>query len=60
MGPILDRLRKVLSFVPDQQAKGKRYNHFDAVAAWANVKSGIVDRLMTDRDRAELEMPSHN
>jgi len=28
---------------------------FDPVAAWANVKSGIVDRLMTDRDRAELE-----
>ena len=28
---------------------------FDAVLAWANVKSGIVDRLMTDRDRAELE-----
>ena len=28
---------------------------FDAVSAWANVKSGIVDRLMTDRDRAELE-----
>ena len=27
MGPILDRLREVLSFVPDQQAKGKRYNH---------------------------------
>lgn len=27
MGPILDRLRDVLSFVPDQQAKGKRYNH---------------------------------
>ena len=24
MGPILDRLRDVLSFVPDQQAKGKR------------------------------------
>ena len=30
---------------------------FDAVSAWANVKSGIVDRLMTDRDRAELEKP---
>ena len=30
---------------------------FDPVAAWANVKSGIVDRLMTDRDRAELENP---
>ena len=27
MGPVLDRLRQVLSFVPDQQAKGKRYNH---------------------------------
>ena len=27
MGPILDRLREVLSFVPDMQAKGKRYNH---------------------------------
>ena len=27
MGPILDRLRKVLSFIPDMQAKGKRYNH---------------------------------
>ena len=27
MGPILDRLREVLSFVPDKQAKGKRYNH---------------------------------
>ena len=27
MGPILDRLREVLSFIPDQQAKGKRYNH---------------------------------
>ena len=27
MGPILDRLREVLSFVPDQQSKGKRYNH---------------------------------
>ena len=27
MGPILDRLRNVLSFIPDQQAKGKRYNH---------------------------------
>ncbi len=26
---------------------------FDAVAAWANVKSCIVDRLMTVRDRAE-------
>ena len=31
---------------------------FDAVAAWANVKSGIVDRLMTDRDRAELDFLS--
>ena len=30
---------------------------FDAIAAWANVKSGIVDRLMTDRDRAELANP---
>jgi len=30
---------------------------FDPVAAWANIKSGIVDRLMTDRDRAELENP---
>ena len=27
MGPILDRLREVLSFVPDMQAKGKRYSH---------------------------------
>lgn len=27
MGPILDRMREVLSFVPDMQAKGKRYNH---------------------------------
>lgn len=27
MGPILDRLRDVLAFIPDQQAKGKRYNH---------------------------------
>lgn len=27
MGPILDRLREVLSFIPDMQAKGKRYNH---------------------------------
>lgn len=27
MGPILDRLREVLSFIPDKQAKGKRYNH---------------------------------
>ena len=27
MGPILDRLRSVLSFIPDMQAKGKRYNH---------------------------------
>ena len=27
MGPILDRLREALSFVPDMQAKGKRYNH---------------------------------
>lgn len=27
MGPILDRLREVLSFIPNQQAKGKRYNH---------------------------------
>lgn len=27
MGPIMDRLRQVLSFIPDQQAKGKRYNH---------------------------------
>ena len=133
MGPILDRLRDVLSFVPDQQAKGKRYNHvmklrymseneapipmrikveincnehfselgfakvlacwrrykaelgeelpswreyvgnveakladpgyrsgmdgllrpgveFDALAAWKNIRAGIVDRLMTDRD----------
>ena len=30
---------------------------FDPVAAWANVKSGIVGRLMTDRDRAELATP---
>ncbi len=104
MGPILDRLRQVLSFIPDQQAKGKRYNHvieevlrcwrrykselgeelpswreyvanveskladkgyrigmtallrpdvaFDPDAAWANIRSRIVDRLMTDRDRA--------
>ena len=27
MGPILDRLRAVLSFIPDKQAKGKRYSH---------------------------------
>ncbi len=27
MGPILDRLREVLSFMPDVQAKGKRYSH---------------------------------
>lgn len=27
MGPILERLREVLAFIPDQQAKGKRYNH---------------------------------
>lgn len=27
MGPILDHMREVLSFVPDMQAKGKRYNH---------------------------------
>lgn len=27
MRPILDRLREVLSFIPDKQAKGKRYNH---------------------------------
>ena len=27
MGPILDRLREVLSFMPDMQAKGKRYSH---------------------------------
>lgn len=27
MGPILDRMREVLSFIPDMQAKGKRYNH---------------------------------
>ena len=27
MGPILDRMREVLSFIPDIQAKGKRYNH---------------------------------
>lgn len=33
---------------------------YDAVAAWVNVKSGIVDRLMTDRDRAELEKIATN
>lgn len=27
MGPILDHMREVLSFIPDMQAKGKRYNH---------------------------------
>ena len=27
MGPVLDRLYEVLSFIPDQQAKGKRFNH---------------------------------
>lgn len=27
MGPILDRLREVPSFVPDKQAKGKHYSH---------------------------------
>ncbi|MBR0198436.1 MAG: nucleotidyl transferase AbiEii/AbiGii toxin family protein [Kiritimatiellae bacterium] len=27
MGPILDRLREVLSFIPDMQVKGRRYNH---------------------------------
>ena len=27
MGPILGRMREVLSFIPDMQAKGKRYNH---------------------------------
>ena len=27
MGPILDRLREVTSFVPDKQAKGKRFSH---------------------------------
>lgn len=27
MGPIIDHMREVLSFIPDMQAKGKRYNH---------------------------------
>ena len=27
---------------------------FDPVLAWQNVKGKIVDRLMTDADRAEL------
>ena len=27
MGPILDRMREALYFIPDMQAKGKRYNH---------------------------------
>ena len=27
---------------------------FDPVLAWANIKPKIVDRFMTDRDRAEL------
>ena len=97
MGPILDRLREVLSFVPDMQTKGKRYNHvlklrydseanmipcrikveklkdadyrcgmnallrpgvaFDPEEAWANVRANVVDRLMTDEDRAEETMP---
>lgn len=62
MGPILDRLREVLSFVPDMQAKGKRYSHifrpginFDVDSAWANVRSRIVDRLMAPEDRRECK-----
>lgn len=27
IGPILDRLREVTSFIPDKQAKGKRFSH---------------------------------
>ena len=48
MGPILDRLRNVLSM----EGLLRPGIEFDAVAAWANVKSGIVDRLMTESRRS--------
>jgi len=48
MGPILDRLRDVLSFVPDQQAKGKRYNHVMKLRYLSENETPIAMRIKVE------------
>ena len=45
MGPILDRLREVLAFIPNQQAKGKRYNHVLKLRYESEVEPKIPMRI---------------
>ena len=48
MGPILDRLRQVLSFIPDQQAKGKRYNHVMKLRYLSENETPIAMRIKVE------------
>ena len=48
MGPILDRLREVLSFVPDRQAKGKRYSHVMKLRYLSENETPIAMRIKVE------------
>lgn len=48
MGPILDRLREVISFVPDKQAKGKQYNHVMKLRYMSENETPIAMRIKVE------------